>query len=64
MEDAVLRMAMYRHHIAHAKNWGYAPLNWHTWKFKVWPEYDPEDGFDGGSINKYAADLATKKRVI
>lgn len=63
MANPELRMTMYKGHVNHANIWQYQPVDWHTWKFKVWPEYDPKDGFDGGSINKYAADLANKKRV-
>ncbi len=40
MEHAELRMTMYKGHVKHAKIWNYKPVDWHTWKFRVWPEFD------------------------
>ena len=40
MENPELRMTMYNGHVKHAKIWNYKPVDWHTWKFRVWPEFD------------------------
>ena len=58
---AELRMSLYDKHIKHARRWKYEPLNWHTWKLKVWPMYD----FDKSDVDAesdiiiYAANEAT-----
>ena len=40
MANPELRMTMYKGHVDHANIWQYQPVNWHTWKFRVWPNYD------------------------
>ena len=40
MANPELRMTMYNGHVKHAKIWNYKPVDWHTWKFRVWPNYD------------------------
>ena len=40
MANPKLRMTMYKGHVKHAKIWNYKPVDWHTWKFRVWPNYD------------------------
>lgn len=42
MAKTELRMTMWKGHIKHAKIWNYKPVDWHTWKFRVWPEFDPD----------------------
>ncbi len=44
MPNPELRMSMYRRHIKHCARWELGePLDWHTWKFKVWPPYADMD---------------------
>jgi len=41
MQDkSEFRMTMYKGYVKHAKIWNYKPVDWHTWKFRVWPNYD------------------------
>jgi len=40
MANPELRMTMWKGHVKHAKIWNYKPVDWHTWKFRVWPNYD------------------------
>ena len=63
MEHAELRMKVYKVHVSHAKIWKYNPVDWHTWKFKVWPEYDFDVPTDVATVNiiLFAARIANKK---
>jgi hypothetical protein len=58
-----LRMTIWKGHIKHAKIWNYKPLDWHTWKFKVWPEFDFDVTLAEATkdIIIFAANLANKK---
>ena len=59
-----LRMTIWKGHIKHAKIWNYQPVDWHTWKFRVWPEFDFDVTLAEATrdIIIFAANLATKKR--
>ena len=65
MAKTELRMTMWKGHIKHAKIWNYKPVDWHTWKFRVWPEFD--FGITMAEATRdiilFAANVATKKRV-
>lgn len=65
MANPELRMTMWKGHIKHAKIWNYAPVDWHTWKFQVWPEFDFDITMSEATrdIILFAANVATKKRV-
>jgi hypothetical protein len=62
-DQATLRMDMYKGHIEHAKIWKYQPVDWHTWKFRVWPEFDFDITMAEATKNIiiFAANLANKK---
>ena len=63
MEHAELRMTVYKGHVDHAKIWKYNPVDWHTWEFKVWPEYDFDVPMAVATVNilLFAARIANKK---
>ena len=63
MDKAELRMTVYKGHVDHAKIWKYNPVDWHTWKFKVWPEYDFDVPMAVATVNilLFAARIANKK---
>ena len=62
MDKAEFRMTMYKGHVKHAKIWNYEPVNWHTWKFLVWPEFDFDITMAEATkdIIIFAANVATK----
>ena len=64
MSNPELRMTMYEGHVKHAKIWKYKPLDWHTWKFRVWPEFDSDVTLAEATrdVILFAMRLATKKR--
>ena len=64
MSNPELRMSVYKGHVDHAKIWKYDPVDWHTWKFKVWPEYDFDVPTAVATVNiiLFAARIANKKR--
>ena len=64
MSNPELRMTVYKVHVNHAKIWKYNPVDWHTWKFKVWSEYDFDVPTDVATVNiiLLAARIANKKR--
>ena len=64
MINPELRMTMYNGHVKHAKIWNYKPVDWHTWKFRVWPNYDFDITMAEATrdIIIFAANVATKKR--
>ena len=64
MADPELRMSMYKGHVKHAKIWNYKPVDWHTWKFRVWPVFDFDVTLAEATrdVILFAMRLATKKR--
>lgn len=66
MDKAELRMSVYKGHVDHAKTWKYNPVDWHTWKFRVWPEYDFDVPTAVATVNLilFAARVANKKISI
>lgn len=63
MANPELRMTMYNGHVKHAKIWNYKPVDWHTWKFYVWPEFDFDITMAEATrdIIIFAANMATKR---
>jgi len=53
MDKAEIRMSIYNDHVKHAKTWNFKPVDWHTWKFYVWPKLSAD-------MMISAASMATK----
>ena len=66
MDKAELRMSMWKGHVKHAKIWNYKPVDWHTWKFYVWPEFDFDISMAEATrdIIILAANMATKRGCL